>query len=151
MDHFGIDVHKRESQICILADGDEIVEQRIRTEPERFAAVLGSRPHARLLIEASTDSEWVARCLEALRRALLASTAPASPPALRRALSAGARRRRRRGGPEPCASPPTAGHRWRPPFESPRASTGSTARPCRTRIQGDRTSRDRSRRMGDEQ
>jgi transposase len=46
--------------------GGEIVEQRIRTEPERFAAVLGTRPHARILIEASTDSEWVARCLEAL-------------------------------------------------------------------------------------
>ena len=66
MDHIGIDVHKRESQICILAEGGEIVEQRIRTEPERFAAVLGTRPHARILIEASTDSEWVARCLEAL-------------------------------------------------------------------------------------
>jgi hypothetical protein len=31
-----------------------------------FAAVLGTRPRARILIEASTDSEWVARCLEAL-------------------------------------------------------------------------------------
>jgi hypothetical protein len=38
MGHIGIDVHKRESQICILAEGGE-------------------------LIEASTDSEWVARCL----------------------------------------------------------------------------------------
>jgi transposase len=66
MDHIGIDVHKRESQICILAEGGEIVDQRIRTEPERFAAALGTRPHARILIEASTDSEWVARCLEAL-------------------------------------------------------------------------------------
>ena len=66
MDHIGIDVHKREGQFCILADGGEIVEQRIRTEPERFVAVLGTRPHARILIEASTDSEWVARCLEAL-------------------------------------------------------------------------------------
>ena len=28
--------------------------------------MLGTRPHARILIEASTDSEWVARCLEAL-------------------------------------------------------------------------------------
>ena len=46
--------------------GGEIIEQRIRTEPERFAAVLGSRPRARILIEASTESEWVARCLEAL-------------------------------------------------------------------------------------
>ena len=66
MDHIGIDVHKRESQIYILAEGGEVVEQRIRTEPERFAAVLGTRPRARMLIEASTDSEWVARCLEAL-------------------------------------------------------------------------------------
>jgi transposase len=28
--------------------------------------VFGDRPRARILIEASTDSEWVARCLEAL-------------------------------------------------------------------------------------
>jgi hypothetical protein len=37
------DVHKRESQIYILAEGGEVIEQRIRTEPERFAAALGSR------------------------------------------------------------------------------------------------------------
>jgi transposase len=66
MDHIGIDVHKRKSQIYILAEGGEVVEQRIRTEPERLAALLGTRPRARILIEASTDSEWVARCLEAL-------------------------------------------------------------------------------------
>src|SRR4249920_3262345 len=66
MDHIGIDVHKRESQIYILAEGGEIIERRIRTEPERFDAVLGTRAHARIVIEASTDSEWVARCLEAL-------------------------------------------------------------------------------------
>ena len=66
MDHIGIDVHKRESQIYILAEGGEVIERRIRTEPERFAAVLGARPRARIVIEASTDSEWVARCLEAL-------------------------------------------------------------------------------------
>jgi transposase len=42
-----------------------LIERRIRTEPDRFAAVLGGRPQARILIEASTDSEWVARCLEA--------------------------------------------------------------------------------------
>ena len=66
MKHIGIDVHKRESQICILAEGGELIEQRIRTEPERFAAVLGDRPRARIVIEASTDREWVARCLESL-------------------------------------------------------------------------------------
>ena len=66
MDHIGIDVHKRESQIYILAEGGEVIERRIRTEPERFDAVLGTRARARIVIEASTDSEWVARCLEAL-------------------------------------------------------------------------------------
>ena len=66
MDHIGIDVHKREGQICKLTEGGELIEQRIRTEPERFAAVLGNRPRARILLEASTDSEWVARCLEGL-------------------------------------------------------------------------------------
>jgi transposase len=66
MDHVGIDVHKRESQICLVAEGGELIERRILTEPARFAAVLGGRPPARIVIEASTDSEWVARCLERL-------------------------------------------------------------------------------------
>ena len=47
MDHIGIDVHKRERQICILAEGGELIERRIRTEPERFTAVPGGRPDAR--------------------------------------------------------------------------------------------------------
>ena len=66
MDQIGIDVHKREGQICILAEGAEVVEQWIRTDPARFAAVLGARPRARMLVEASPDSERAARCLEAL-------------------------------------------------------------------------------------
>jgi len=33
---------------------------------ERFDVVFGTRPRARILIEASTDREWVARCLEGL-------------------------------------------------------------------------------------
>src|SRR5712672_1336842 len=66
MEHLGIDVHKVESQICILTESGEVVERRIRTQRERFAAVLGERPRAKVLIEASTESEWVARCLEEL-------------------------------------------------------------------------------------
>jgi transposase len=66
MDHIGIDVHKRESQICIETAEGEVIEKRIRTERERFAAVLGKRPRAKILIEAMTESEWVARCLEEL-------------------------------------------------------------------------------------
>ena len=66
MDHIGIDVHKRESQICIETAEGEVIEKRIRTERERFAEVLGKRPRAKILIEAMTESEWVARCLEEL-------------------------------------------------------------------------------------
>ena len=40
MDHTGIDVHTRESQICSLADGGEPIERRIRTEPQRFVAMV---------------------------------------------------------------------------------------------------------------
>src|SRR5215831_1248776 len=40
--------------------------QRLRTERDRFIKVLGDRPRARILLEASTESEWVARCLEQL-------------------------------------------------------------------------------------
>ena len=53
MDHIGIDVHKRESQLYILAQGGEVIEQRIRSEAERFAAVLGTRPRAPIVMEAS--------------------------------------------------------------------------------------------------
>jgi transposase len=66
MDYVGIDLHKKESQICILSEGGQLSECRIRTEPRRFAEVLGGRPRARILLEASTETEWVARSLEGL-------------------------------------------------------------------------------------
>jgi hypothetical protein len=111
MDHIGIDVHKRKSQIYILAESGEVIERRIRTEPERFAAVLGARPRARILIEASTDSEWVARRLEALGHEVFVKPVSAHPgawgaappygiclrdarPADSSSLARGARRRR---------------------------------------------------------
>lgn len=66
MEYIGIDVHQGESQISILTEQGEILERRIRTQRERFAELLGGRPWARILIEASTGSEWVARCFEDL-------------------------------------------------------------------------------------
>lgn len=67
VEHIGIDVHKRESQLCII-DGEtgEVTEQRIRTERNRFRDVLGERGRAKVLLEASTESEWVAQCMEEL-------------------------------------------------------------------------------------
>ena len=66
MDHIGIDVHKNQSQICILTPEGELIEKRIRTTRERFRAVLSRRKQAKILIESATESEWVARCLEEL-------------------------------------------------------------------------------------
>ena len=48
MDMIGIDLHKRESQLCILAGGGTMTEQRIVTSRERFTAVLRTRAPARM-------------------------------------------------------------------------------------------------------
>jgi transposase len=67
VEHIGMDVHKQETQVCIEdADGTVVLEQRIRTTRERFTALLGGRPGARILLEAATESEWVAQHLETL-------------------------------------------------------------------------------------
>ena len=56
MDTIGLDLHKRESQLCILTDDGEVIERRIVTSRARFTAVLGARPRVRILLEASTES-----------------------------------------------------------------------------------------------
>jgi transposase len=66
MEYICIDVHKVHSQICRRTATGEYEEQGVRTERHRFAELLGGRPPARVLLEASTESEWVARCLEEL-------------------------------------------------------------------------------------
>lgn len=67
MEDIAIDVHKKESQIeAINSETGEVTEKRIRTERRRLEEEFGGRPRARILIEASTESEWVARCLEKL-------------------------------------------------------------------------------------
>ena len=71
MTHGAIDLGKRMSQVCILKEDGEIVERRIRTERDRFAAVFQAYPGIRILLEAGTESEWVARCLEDLGHAVI--------------------------------------------------------------------------------
>jgi len=66
MDTIGLDLHKRESQLCIISEDGSISERRIVTSRERFTAVLGNCSRARVLLEASTESEWVAQHLESL-------------------------------------------------------------------------------------
>ena len=66
MEHIGIDVHKNASQLCIRTEAGQPLERRVRTDRQSFAKLLGQRPKSRILIESSTESEWVARCLEEL-------------------------------------------------------------------------------------
>jgi hypothetical protein len=56
-----MDLGKKESQIAAITEAGELVEQRIRTERARLQEVFGTRPKAKILIEAGTESEWVAR------------------------------------------------------------------------------------------
>jgi hypothetical protein len=43
MDHAGIDVHKKESKVCILTPTGEVTEVRIARTRERFREVMGDR------------------------------------------------------------------------------------------------------------
>jgi transposase len=67
MEHGAIDLHTKHSQIRIVtADGTVVLDRRIVTRPDQFAAMFGGRDRLRILLEASTESEWVATCLEGL-------------------------------------------------------------------------------------
>ena len=63
----GIDVHKKQSQICILDESAKLLaETRIPTRRTDLTDVLGLYNGARILLESSTVAEWVARHLESL-------------------------------------------------------------------------------------
>ena len=64
MEHIGIDVHKRESQICILTPEGEMIERRIQSTRQKFTAMFKDRSPARVLLKATTESEWVAQTIE---------------------------------------------------------------------------------------
>jgi len=67
MDTIGLDLHKLESQLCVLAGNGTITEQRIVTSRERFSAVLGSRSPARILLDPPKGSP-LSHPAEALQR-----------------------------------------------------------------------------------
>ena len=66
MDHVGMDVGKRESQIAVITEAGELIEKRIRTERERLVEFFKSRPHSRIEDSRGGFDEWVARVLEDL-------------------------------------------------------------------------------------
>src|SRR5262245_56655074 len=62
-----MDVHKQTTQLCVLDDdGTVVLEQRIRTTRPRLTEEFRARPRGRVLLEASTESEWVAQLLHDL-------------------------------------------------------------------------------------
>jgi transposase len=64
MEYGAIDLHKKESQVRIITESGEVIDRRIPTTRDRLATLFWGRPHARILVEASTESEWVAQHLE---------------------------------------------------------------------------------------
>ena len=67
MAYGAIDLHTAHSQVRIVdQDGRVIEDRRVPTNRDRFAAIFADRPRLKVLIEASTEAEWVARFLESL-------------------------------------------------------------------------------------
>ena len=67
MEYGAIDLHKRRSQIRIVeADGTIVLDRKIDTSRADLERVFAARPRMRILIESSTESEWVAQHLEGL-------------------------------------------------------------------------------------
>ena len=63
--YVGLDVHKRATQVCVLdAHGSVDDERRISTTRHSLRELFAGRPRQRIVLEASTESEWVARTLE---------------------------------------------------------------------------------------
>jgi len=67
MEYGAIDLHLRRSQIRIIDEAEQVVlDRRVDTTREALTEVFGGRARMRLLLESSTESEWVARHLEGL-------------------------------------------------------------------------------------
>ena len=64
MQHCGFDLAKTASQLCIRTEDGQLIERRLKTTREELTKFFAERPPTRILIEAATESEWVAQHLE---------------------------------------------------------------------------------------
>ena len=72
MEYGAIDLHLRRSQFRIgRQDGTVVKEGRCDTTRAAFTRVFGNRAPMRILLESSTESEWVAQHLESLGHAVI--------------------------------------------------------------------------------
>ena len=95
----------------------------VRTEAVRFASVLGGRQRARIMIEASTGSERVARCVEAVGHEVIVADPNFAPMYSTRTRKVKTHRRDARALPRRMFA------RRLPPDASPRRRSASGARP----------------------
>lgn len=102
MTHIGIDLGRKNSQICVLTQEGELIERGVRTERERFAAALKNHRGARVLLEAGTESEWVARSLEAIGHEVIVADPNYAPMYARRQRKVKTNRRDARALAEAC-------------------------------------------------
>ena len=79
MEYGAIDLHKKESQVRIVTEDGEVLDRRIATTRDRFTAVFGARRPMRILLEASTESEWVAQHLETLGHEVIVADPTCAP------------------------------------------------------------------------
>ena len=86
------DLHSRISQIRVVdADGALRHERRVVTSRERLVQAFDGHGPMRILVEASTESEWVAQALEAAGKSKAErQEAPESPRNARTGVSPGA-------------------------------------------------------------
>ena len=66
MNFIGLDAGKVYCQVCEISAADQVWEARVRTRRDFLEATFRGRAQARVLIESSTASEWIARLLEGL-------------------------------------------------------------------------------------
>ena len=66
MRHGAIDLHRRSSVICLAGEDGSYEEQTVGTSRASLTAFFAGRERMRILLESSTESEWVARLLEGL-------------------------------------------------------------------------------------
>lgn len=66
MQYGAIDLHRRSSVICLAKPDGSYEEQSVATTRAGLSAFFQGREPCRLVIESSTESEWVARLLEEL-------------------------------------------------------------------------------------
>lgn len=67
MEHFGIDLHQSQSEVCGLSRQGEVkYQRRVPTTDASFRRVFGKRKRCRVVLESGCQTAWAARQLEAM-------------------------------------------------------------------------------------